>query len=60
MGLQEAGFDVMEKSFLTAVEDCNSLGVDRDGAPHYWGYASRSLVGSETKRLDCWVTGAMG
>lgn len=52
MGLQGAGFDEMEKSFLTAVEDCNRLGVGREGAPHYWGYASRSLVGRETKRID--------
>lgn len=51
-----AGSDLMEESLPIAVEDCKRLGVGKDGAPHYWGRASRSLVGSETRRLDCWVT----
>lgn len=34
--------------------------MGRDGAPCYWGYASRSLVGRETKKLDCWETLELG
>lgn len=54
MGWQGAGVDVVEESFLTAVEDHSSLHGGEYGAPHHRGYASRSLVGGETKRLDNW------
>lgn len=47
---------MMEESFLIAVEDCKRLGVGKDRTPHYRGYASRSSVGSETRRLGCWLT----
>lgn len=53
-GIMGGRFDVMEESFLIAIEDCNRFGVGGDGALHHWECASRNLVGGETKRLDCW------